>query len=116
VGKLKKLTLLAALLAMVAVAAIPAIAQVSQETEQEGESGEVDQSFTATQEGDNSNQCANIQGVANTGNSQNVIDLIQYGSEADDFEFEEVGSTIDVSPTNTATCDQQVNQAASASG
>ena len=113
---MKKLMLLAALLAMVAVAAIPAIAQVSQETEQEGESGEVDQSFTATQEGDNSNQCANIQGVANTGNSQNVIDLIQYGSEADDFEFEEVGSTIDVSPTNTATCDQQVNQAASASG
>ncbi len=113
---MKKLILLAALLAMLAVAAIPAIAQVTQETEQEGESGDLDQSFTATQEGDNSNQCANIQGVANTGNSQNVIDLIQYGSEADDWEFEEVGSTIDVSPTNTATCDQQVNQAASASG
>jgi hypothetical protein len=37
-------------------------------------------------------------------------------SEADDFEFEEVDSTIEESPTNTATCDQQVNQAASASG
>ncbi|HEY6752388.1 MAG TPA: hypothetical protein VI027_13850, partial [Rubrobacteraceae bacterium] len=60
--------------------------------------------------------CANIQGVGNTGNAQNVIDLIQYDSVTDDFEFEEVGSTIDVSPTNTATCDQQVNQAASASG
>jgi hypothetical protein len=45
-----------------------------------------------------------------------VIDVIQYDSEADDFEFEEVGSTIDVSPTNTTTCDQQVNKAASASG
>jgi hypothetical protein len=45
-----------------------------------------------------------------------VIDLIQYASTADDFEFEEVGSDITVSPTNTTTCDQQVNQAASASG
>jgi hypothetical protein len=113
---LKKLTILAALLAMLALAAIPAIAQVTQETEQEGESGELDQSFTATQEGDNSNQCANIQGVGNTGNAQNLTDVLQYGSTADDFEFEDVGSTITVSPTNTATCDQQVNQAASASG
>ncbi len=106
--------MLAALLAMLAVAAVPAIAQIGQETEQEGESGEFDQSFEVTGSGDNSNQCANIQGAGNTGNSQNVIDLIQYGSTADDFEFEEVGSTIDVSPTNTTTCDQQVNQAASA--
>ena len=113
---MKKLMLLAALLAMLAVAAVPAIAQIGQETEQEGESGEFDQSFEVTGSGDNSNQCANIQGVGNTGNSQNVIDLIQYGSEADDFEFEEVGSTIDVSPTHTTECTQQVNQAASASG
>ena len=108
--------LLAALLAMLAVAAIPALAQVTQETEQEGESGELDQSFEVTGSGDNSNQCANIQGVGNTGNSQNVIDVIQYSGEVDDWEFEEVGSTIDVSPTNTATCDQKVQQAASASG
>ena len=113
---MKKLVLLAALLAMLAVAAVPAIAQISQETEQEGESGELDQSFTVTSSGDNSNQCVGIQGVGNTGNAQNVIDLIQYGSTADEFEFEEVGSTITVSPTNTTTCDQQVNQAASASG
>ncbi len=111
---MKKLMLLAALLAMLAVAAIPAIAQVTQEQEQEGESGEFDQSFEVSGSGDNSNQCVGIQGAGNTGNSQNVIDLIQYGSTADDFEFEEVGSTIDVSPTNTTTCDQQVNQAASA--
>src|ERR671911_2698921 len=108
--KLKKLMLLAALLAMLAVATIPAIAQVTQEDEQEGESGEIGQDFSATQEGDNSNQCANIQGVANTGNAQNLLPIIQYASEADDFEFEEVGSTIDVGGTNTATCDQQVNQ------
>src|ERR671912_1999783 len=113
---MKKLMLLAALLAMLIVAAVPAIAQITQEEEQEGESGEVDQSFEVTGGGDNSNQCAGIQGVANTGNAQNVIDVIQYGSTADDFEFEEVGSSIDVSPTSETTCDQQVNQAASASG
>jgi uncharacterized membrane protein len=113
---LKKLMILAALLAMLALAAIPAIAQVTQEDEQEGESADLDQSFEVTGSGDNSNQCANIQGVGNTGNAQNVIDLIQYDSVTDDFEFEEVGSTIDVGGTNTATCDQQVNQAASASG
>ncbi len=113
---MKKLMLLAALLAMLIVAAVPAIAQIDQEGEQEADSGEVDQSFTVTNEGDNSNQCANIQGVANTGNAQNQIDLIQYGSDADDFEFDEVGSNIDVSPENSAECAQQVNQAASASG
>jgi|SRR5215207_1406898 len=110
--------MLAALLAMamVLMAAIPAIAQVTQETEQEGESADIDQDFSTTQEGDNSTQCAGIQGAANTGNPQNVTDIVQYVSEADDFEFEEVGSTIDVSPTNTTDCTSEVNQAASASG
>ena len=112
----KKLMILTALLAMLAVAAIPAIAQVTQEDEQEGESGELDQSFEVTGSGDNSNQCANIQGVGNTGNAQNVTDILQYGSTADEFEFEEVGSDITVSPTNTTDCTGEVNQAASASG
>jgi uncharacterized membrane protein len=113
---MKKLMLLAALLAMLAVAAVPAIAQIDQEGEQEAESGDVDQSFTVTSEGDNSNQCAGIQGVANTGNAQNQTNLLQYGSDASAFEFDEVGSNIDVSPSNSTECDQQVNQAASASG
>jgi hypothetical protein len=112
---MKKLMLLAALLAMLAVAAVPAIAQVTQESEQEAESGDVDQSFEVTGGGDNSNQCVGIQGVANTGNAQNVLDVVQYGSTADDFEFEEVDSSIDVSPTSETACDQQVNQAAAAS-
>src|SRR5918998_3289064 len=86
----------------VVMSASPALAQTTQSTEQEGESEDINQDFSVTSEGDNSNQCANVQGVANTGNSQNVISIIQYGSEADDFEFEEVGSTIAVSPTNTA--------------
>ncbi len=112
---MRKLMLLAALLAMLVVAAIPAIAQVSQETEQEGESGEVSQSFKVSQTGDNSNQCVGIQGVANTGNAQSNINILQYASEADDFEFEEVGGTITVSPENSTSCEQQVNQAAAAS-
>jgi hypothetical protein len=85
-------------------------------SEQESESGEVDQEFSVTGEGDSPNQCANIQGVAQTGNALNQIDLLPVFSVADDFEFDEVGSSIDESPTNTATCDQQVNQAALASG
>jgi maltose-binding protein MalE len=118
---LKKLMLLAALLALLALAVVPALAQVSQESEQDADSGDVDQNFTATGGGDNSSQCANIQGAANTGNSQNQIDLIQYASTADDFEFDETGSTITVSPNadvngDIFTCTTAVNQAASASG
>jgi hypothetical protein len=89
---------------------------VSQDFQQRAESGDVNQSFNVSSTGDNSNQCAGIQGVANTGNAQNQIGVIQYGSEADDFDLEDVGSTITVSPSNTTTCEQQVNQAASASG
>ena len=107
---------LIAMLALVLTLALPAMGQVSGETEQEAESGDVNQSFKVTGDGDNSNQCANIQGVTNTGESQNVLDLIEDASETDEFEFEEVGSDIAVSPESTTTCDQQVNQAASASG
>src|SRR5215212_5418183 len=88
---------------------------ITQESAQEVESGDVSQSFNVSNTGDNSNQCAGIQGVANTGNAQNQISVVQSGSEADDFEFEDVGSTINVSPTNATKCDQQVNQAATAS-
>jgi hypothetical protein len=90
--------------------------EFDQDVEQEAESGDVDQSFTVTSEGDNSNQCVGTQGVANTGNAQNVIDLAQLDGEADDFEFDEVDSSIEVSPESSTTCDQQVNQAASATG
>ena len=44
----------------------------------------------------------------------NACDFEVYGSEADDFEFDEVGSDISVSPESSTTCDQQVHQAASA--
>ena len=114
---------------------------IVQETEQEAESCDVEQKFEVSGTGDNSNQTVGIQGVANTGNAQNVIDLVDTGDfdtfdwdngfffEDDDLffrdfdgdgnsdvEFEDVGSTIEVSPTQSTTSDQQVNQDASAFG
>ena len=97
------------------ISASPALAQTTQSTEQQGESEDINQDFSVTSEGDNSNQCANVQGVANTGNSQNVISIEQYQGQVDDFEFEEVGSDITVSPESSAECNQRVNQAAAAS-
>jgi hypothetical protein len=88
---------------------------VSQSLDQQAESGDVSQSFNVSNSGDNSNQCANVQGVANTGNAQNQIGVLQYGSETDDFSFEDSGSTINVSSSSTTRCDQAVNQAATAS-
>jgi hypothetical protein len=132
----KKLMMLAAMLAMTLVAAIPALAfEIDQDNEQETESGDVDQTFEVSNTGDNSNQCTGIQGVANTGNAQNQVDVTQADDFDEDdlfffdddnrdrdrdgdteFEFDEVGSTIEVSPENSTSCDQQVNQAASATG
>src|ERR687897_1118300 len=88
---------------------------IEQEVEQEAESGDIDQSFDVSSTGDNSNQTVSTQGVANTGNAQNVIDVVQVGGDADDFEFDEVGSSITVSPSSTTNSVQQVDQAASAS-
>jgi hypothetical protein len=113
--EMKKLMVIAAMLAMLMMATAPAIADIDQESEQESESGDVDQSFEVSSSGDNSNQCAGIQGVANTGNAQNQLDLVQFFSDADDFEFDEVGSDVDVSPENSTTCDQAVQQSAAAS-
>ena len=90
--------------------------ELDQDVEQEAESGDIDQSFDVSQTGDNSSQCAGVQGVANTGNAQNVLDLTQVDGEVDDFEFDEVDSSIEVSPESSTTCDQQVNQAATATG
>jgi hypothetical protein len=173
---------------------VPAF-EITQDFEQEAESGDVDQSFDVSQTGDNSNQTVGIQGVANTGNAQNQIGVVDAGGFGDfdgnddnerfffvdddnkdfngndfcedledfcedfnrdnicdffddddhlrfffgddddhrfffsddddhrffgdndgDIEFEDVGSTIEVSPTNTTSSDQQVNQAAAAFG
>src|ERR687893_2461370 len=89
---------------------------IDQDVEQEAESGDVWQSFDVSQTGDNSNQCVGAQGVANTGNAQNTINILNLGGEIDDFELDELESSLTVSPTNTTTCDQEVNQAATAFG
>ncbi len=106
------LVLVAAL--TVVIAANPAIAQVNQETDQEGESGNADQSGEVSGSGDNSNQCVGIQPVTNTGNVQNVFNIEQYRSRIDDIEIEDVGN-LTISPEQTVECDQEVNQAATAS-
>jgi hypothetical protein len=156
--------------------------EIDQDLDQEAESGDVNQSFDVSQTGDNSNQTVGIQGVANTGNAQNQIGVIDagngfgnfdgnnddrfffddnnndedfcdffdcdnddedfcdffdcddndddhgffvfddddndrfFGNNGGDVEFDNVGSTIEVSPTNTTSGDQQVNQAATAFG
>src|ERR671910_3358103 len=87
---------------------------IAQETGQEAESGDIDQSFDVSSTGDNSNQTVSTQGVANTGNAQNVIDVVQVGGDADDFEFDEVGSSITVSPSSTTNSVQRIGQSASA--
>ncbi len=111
---MKKLMLLAALLAMVVVAAVPAIAQVSQgDFEQETETGGVGQSFEVVNEGNNSNQCAGIQGVANTGTNQNFQAFLQYANEDPEVEIEEAGN-FTISPESETSCVQGVNQAAAA--
>jgi hypothetical protein len=63
---MRKMMTLAAMLAMMMVVAAPAIA-----SEQDSDSGDVSQSFNVSNTGDNSNQCAGVQGVANTGSAQN---------------------------------------------
>jgi hypothetical protein len=89
---------------------------ITQDFDQKADSGDVGQSFDVSQTGDNSNQTVGAQGVANTGNAQNQIGITQLGSDADDFEFDDVGSSIEVSPTNTTLSDQAVSQSAVAVG
>ena len=110
---MEKLMLLAAALAMALITAVPAVAQVGQENDQEGESGEVDQSFTVTGSGNSANQCAALLGGAQSGNSQNQIGVVQSDeSDADDFEFDETGSDVTLSPELAEECEQIINQAA----
>src|SRR5829696_9265918 len=104
------------MLAMVLFASGTAVAQVEQESEQEGESGEVGQSFEVSSSGGSANQCAEILAAAQSGNVQNVADVIEADSDADDAEFEDGGSSISVSPELAEGCEQGVNQAASAAG
>ncbi|HLL40597.1 MAG TPA: hypothetical protein VK357_13155, partial [Rubrobacteraceae bacterium] len=89
---------------------------ITQEFDQQAESGDVSQSFNVSNTGDNSNQCVGVNSVVNTGNIQNQSGFIQYGSEIDDFEQDDIGSNINVGGDSTTSCEQRVNQSAVASG
>src|SRR5215212_6445071 len=104
------------MLALVAFAAMPGIAQVSQESDQDADSGDLNQSSEVVQSGDNSVQCVGEQLVGNTGNAQSSTQVLQYGSVADEIDLDDVGSSIDVSPSNSTECDGSVNQSAVANG
>jgi hypothetical protein len=92
------------------------VGDISQDLEQEADSGDIDQDFSVTSTGDNSNQCVGTQGVANTGNVQNAGSFDLLGGDFDDLEIDDSGASIDVDGSSDTSCDQEVNQAASASG
>jgi hypothetical protein len=143
--------LLAAMAAMGPVAAITATAgmadtsteqnvgeSITQDSSSGTESGDVGQTFEVTGSGDNSDQCAGVQGVTNTAPQQGGVDVLRYGSRAEDFEFEDVGGSdlnilqadseagnfefdggggpLTVGGANETACDQKANQSGSASG
>jgi hypothetical protein len=114
---LKKTMLIVAMLAMaMAVAAPSAMAQGERESEQDAESGEVDQSFSVTGDS-NSSQCAPIQSAAQTGNTQELIGVVNSArEEGGDVTFEESGSSVTLSPELATECIQEINQSASAAG
>jgi hypothetical protein len=90
------------------------IPTVSQSNEQQVQSGDSTQSFNVSGGGANSNACQGIQGISNTGNAVNNTSVLQDGSEGNVG----VGNSgnFEISPSSTTTCNQQVNQAATASG
>jgi hypothetical protein len=128
---------------------------VFQNNEQEVESGDASQSIVVSGGGANSNQCAGVQGITNTGNSVNNTGVLQTDGTFDrnndgffnhrfdndgffnhrfddnrffdnrffdgnrfnnDGEVEVNGGDFEISPSQTTTCTQQVNQAATAAG
>ena len=129
---MRKVLMLAAVLAMMLVAAMPAIAAqqnnnnggqqnnnndgdgVSQDIgAAEQESGDVEIGFDVANEGNNSNQCAAPLQFGNTGNISNTQGVLQYASEADDFEL--TGGETVFAPEFEQECEQAVQQAAAAS-
>jgi hypothetical protein len=105
---------------------------VFQSSEQQVESGDSSQTFNVVGGGDNSNACQGIQGISNTGNAVNNTSVLQdnpfdngfndgffhpffNGFNQGEVEVSDSGN-FTISPSQTTTCSQQVNQAASASG
>ena len=110
---MRKLVLLGALVAMVVVAAAPALAQVSQEqSERRITSGKSSPSFSVSNKGNNANLCPTGQQVGQTGQVANEQGAVQYQSKADDIDFS--GSSLTITPSETAECTQTIEQAAAA--
>ena len=110
---MKKLMLLGAMLAVVLVAAAPAIAQVAQGfSESSDKSGTASPSTKISNSGNNVDLCPTVQQVAQTGNVLNEQGVVQYKTDTDDISFS--GSEITVTPSETATCTQTIEQAAAA--
>jgi hypothetical protein len=110
---MKKLMLVVAMLAVVLVAAVPAIAQVEGEfSERRITSGPASPKVEVKNTGDNVNLCPTVQQIAQTGNVANEQGVIQYFSTADDLDF--TGSSLTITPSETATCTQTIEQAAAA--
>ncbi|MBA4116610.1 MAG: hypothetical protein H0X71_09315 [Rubrobacter sp.] len=69
----------------------------------------MDQTFTIEGSGDNANQCANVQGAANTGNAQTESAFLQYASGIEGFEQENGETGLSVNSESSAECTQEVN-------
>jgi hypothetical protein len=111
---------------------------ITQDSSSGTESADVGQTFDVTGSGENSNQCTGVQGATNTAPVVGGIDLLQYNSEAEDFEFDEVGGAdlnilqadseagnfefdgggepLTVGGANETACDQKANQGGAAGG
>ena len=79
----------------------------------EAQSGAVTTPFTATNSGDNSNQCASALQFGNTGNNQPAQGVLQFDSESGGIGLG--GGSFNFAPSNTQTCNQTVQQSAAAS-
>ena len=110
---MKKFMLVVAMLAIVLVAAVPALAQVSNEfSERRVTSGKASPSFAFSNKGNNVNACPVAQQIANTGQVANEQGVVQFESKADDLDFS--GSSLTITPSETAECTQTIEQAAAA--
>jgi hypothetical protein len=110
---MRKLMLVVAMLAVVLVAAAPAIAQVTQElSERRITSGPASPKTEISNKGNNVNLCPSVQQVAQTGNVANEQGVTQYDTETDDIDFS--GSSITITPSETAECTQTMEQSAAA--
>ena len=98
---------------MVVVAAAPALAQVGQGfSERRDTSGTATPKVAISNKGNNANLCTALQQAAQTGQVLNEQGVVQYVSKADDLEL--AGSELGLTPSETAECVQQIQQAAAA--